>query len=178
VSGAGQSRRAWGWHRLTDHWAERIVTAAAVQPGELVFDLGAGTGALTGPLIRAGAQVIAVELHPGRAGVLRERFPQITVLQADARTLRLPRRPFRVVSSPPYAITADLLQLILTAGTRLTAADLVLQRAAVRRYAAAGAPRVARQARAHRMTIGLTVPRAAFRPPPRVDSAVLVVRRR
>jgi 23S rRNA (adenine-N6)-dimethyltransferase len=82
------------------------------------------------------------------------------------------------VSSPPYAITADLLTVILAAGSRLTAADLVLQRAAVRKYASAGAPKVARQARAHRMTIGLTVPRAAFRPPPRVDSAVLVVRRR
>jgi 23S rRNA (adenine-N6)-dimethyltransferase len=178
VSGAGQSRRAWGWHRLADDWAERIVTSAAVRPGELVFDLGAGTGSLTGPLIRAGAQVIAVELHPGRAAVLRQRFPQITVLQADARALRLPRRPFRVVSCPPYAITADLLTMLLAVGSRLTAADLVLQRAAVRKYASAGAPRIVRQARAHRMAIGLTVPRAAFRPPPHVDSAVLVVRRR
>jgi 23S rRNA (adenine-N6)-dimethyltransferase len=84
--------------------------------------------------------------------------------------LRLPRQPFRVVASPPYGITADLLGLLLGPGSRLVAADLVLQRAAVRKYAA-------RRVRGSRMTEGLVVPRRAFTPPPRVDSAVLVIRR-
>jgi 23S rRNA (adenine-N6)-dimethyltransferase len=106
---------------------------------------------------------------------LRQRFPQITVVQADARSLRLPGRPFRVVASPPYTITADLLDRLLATGTRLVAADLVLQRAVVRKYAD---QRVPRAARAYRMGTGLVVPRHAFRPPPRVDSAILVVRRR
>ena len=39
------------------------------RPGELVLDLGAGEGALTAHLVRAGARVVAVELHP-RAGIL------------------------------------------------------------------------------------------------------------
>lgn len=60
-------RRPWGWHRLDPYWAEQIVATAAIRPGELVVDLGAGTGALTVPLVQAGARVIAVELHPGRA---------------------------------------------------------------------------------------------------------------
>jgi 23S rRNA (adenine-N6)-dimethyltransferase len=178
---SGRSRRAWGWHRLADEWAARVVAAAAVRPGELVLDIGAGTGALTRPLIQAGARVVAVELHPGRAALLRQRFPQITVIQADAVTLHLPGRPFRVVANPPYAITADLLDLLLAAGTRLVAADLVLQRAVVRKYAARPGPGPGlrpRRARAHRMSAGLVLPRHAFRPPPRVDSAVLVVRRR
>jgi 23S rRNA (adenine-N6)-dimethyltransferase len=175
VPASGRSRRAWGWHRLADEWAARVVAAAAVKPGELVLDIGAGTGALTGHLVRAGARVVAVELHPGRAALLRQRFPQITVVQADARNLRLPGRPFRVVANPPYTITADLLDQLLATGTRLVAADLVLQRAVVRKYADR---RVPRASRAHRMSAGLVLPRSAFRPPPRVDSAVLVVRRR
>jgi 23S rRNA (adenine-N6)-dimethyltransferase len=76
-----------------------------------------------------------------------------------------------VVASPPYGITADLLSLLLAQGSRLAAADLVLQRAAVRKYAA-------RRVRGYRITQGAALPRRAFRPPPRVDSAVLVVRRR
>ena len=172
---SGRSRRAWGWHRLVDEWAARIVVAAGVRPGELVLDIGAGTGALTAHLVRAGARVVAVELHPGRAEVLRQRFPQITVVEADAVSLRLPRGPFRVVANPPYGITVEVLDLLLAAGTRLVAADLVLQRAVVRKYAD---QRVLRAARAHRMSTGLVLPRHAFRPPPRVDSAVLVVRRR
>jgi 23S rRNA (adenine-N6)-dimethyltransferase len=206
VSASGQARRAlrssgpdssWGWHRLADDWAERVVAAAGVRPGELVLDIGAGQGALTEPLVRAGARVIAVELHPGRAEALRRRFSTandnstasasgnvstsgngrassvsgVTVVQADAASLRLPRRPFRVVASPPYGITADLLSLLLAPGSRLVAADLVLQRAAVRKYAA-------RRVRGCRVTEGLAVPRRAFTPPPRVDSAVLVIRRR
>jgi 23S rRNA (adenine-N6)-dimethyltransferase len=174
VSGVGPSRRAWGWHRLNDEWAARIVAAAGVRPGELVLDIGAGEGALTAPLIQSGARVIAVELHPGRAARLGQRFPGLTVIHADASTLRLPSRPFRVVASPPYGITARLLALLLAPGTRLTAADLVLQHAVVRKYVSA----TPRPRHTYRMTAGLALPRRAFRPPPQVDSAVLVVRRR
>ena len=178
---SGTSRRAWGWHQLADEWAARIVAEAGVRPGELVLDIGAGEGALTAHLIRAGARVVAVELHPARALRLRRRFAGITVVHADATSLRLPNRPFRVIASPPYGITASLLGLLLAPGTRLVAADLVLQRAVVRRYAGgrglqgSGTPRAAR---AFRVTAGLALPRRAFRPPPQVDSAVLVVRRR
>lgn len=147
------------------------MAAARVRPGELVLDLGAGEGALTAHLLAAGARVVAVELHPRRADVLRERFPGVTVLRADAAAVPLPGRPFRVVASPPYGISAALLRALLAPGSRLVAADLVLQRAVVRKHASGGARRFS-------MAAGLTLPRCAFRPPPRVDSAVLVVRRR
>jgi 23S rRNA (adenine-N6)-dimethyltransferase len=175
---SGPPRRAWGWHRLADDWAARIVAEAGVRPGELVLDIGAGEGALTAHLIRAGARVVAIELHPGRAARLAARFPQATVVRADARDLRLPHRPFRVVASPPYALTAGLLALLLAPGTRLIAADLVLQRAVVRKYADGSAPGTARWARTFHARPGLPIPRHAFRPPPRVDSAVLVLRHR
>jgi 23S rRNA (adenine-N6)-dimethyltransferase len=148
-----------------------VVAAAGVRPGELVLDIGAGEGALTAHLVRAGARVVAVELHPRRAGVLRERFPGITVLHADATSIRLPGRPFRVVANPPYGISSSLLRTLLAPGSRLVAADLVLQRAVVRKYASGPARRFS-------LTAGLTLPRRAFLPPPHVDSAVLVVRRR
>lgn len=171
MSAAGRSRRAWGWHRLADQWAARIVAQARIRPGELVLDLGAGEGALTGHLLAAGARVIAVELHPGRAATTRARFPDATVVHADVITFGLPKRPFRVVANPPYSISASLLRTLLAPGSALTAADLVLQRAVVLKYAA-------RPPRWFSMTAGARLPRHAFAPPPRVDSAVLVVRRR
>jgi 23S rRNA (adenine-N6)-dimethyltransferase len=156
------------------------VDAAGVRPGELVLDVGAGLGALTAPLVRAGAQVVAVELHPQRADRLRRRFADesVTVVRADAADLRLPSRPFRVVSSPPYNISTALLKRLLAPDSRLVSADLVLQRQVANRWARGDAPGANRWFRHYDPSIGLRLPRKAFTPPPRVDSAVLVLRKR
>ncbi|MEX0666650.1 MAG: rRNA adenine N-6-methyltransferase family protein [Acidimicrobiia bacterium] len=126
---SGQRTR-WGWHQLGDRWARRIVAAAIITPGSLVLDVGAGHGALTSWLVDAGARVIAVELHPARARQLRQRFSSTTVkvIQVNAVDLRLPRRPFRVVANPPFAISTALIKRLLSAGSQLQQADLVVPR--------------------------------------------------
>jgi 23S rRNA (adenine-N6)-dimethyltransferase len=172
--------RRWGWHRLTDEWAARIVADADIRRGDLVLDIGAGTGALTEPLVAAGARVVAVELHPRRLAVLRERFGDapVTVVRADATDLRLPRRPFRVVASPPFAVTSAILRRLLAPGSRLVRADLVVQRAAAHRWADGRAPGAGRWGRDYAVGLGRPVPRRAFTPAPAVDCATLVVTRR
>jgi len=181
VSGSGPSRggsrRAWGWHPLRADWARRIVEQSPVRPGDLVLDLGAGDGALTSPLVDVGARVIAVELHPGRAEALRRRFAgdPVQIVSRDLADLYLPARPFRVVSSPPYTLSTALVRQLLS-GDRLLSADLVLQRSAAHRLA--DRPPGARHTRRYLLDVGPPVPRRAFDPPPRVDSAVLRVRRR
>jgi 23S rRNA (adenine-N6)-dimethyltransferase len=169
----------WGWHRLAPAWADRLVADASFAPGDLVLDIGAGTGALTAPLVDAGARVVAFELHPGRAAALRRRFAgaDVTVVQADAGDLRLPRRPFRVVANPPFGVTTAVLARLLAPGSRLVAADLVLQRAAAERWAAGRAPGAGRWSRDYRLAVGPGVPRSAFSPRPAVPCAVLRISR-
>lgn len=170
----------WGWHRLEPSWAARFVSDARIAPGDLVVDVGAGTGAVTAPLVAAGARVIAVELHPRRVAVLRDRFADddVTVVRADAADLRLPRRPFRVVANPPFAVTSQVLKRLLAPGSRLVRADLVVQRAAALRWAAGRAPGAGRWASDYRLDLGRTVPRRAFSPRPPVDCTTLVIARR
>lgn len=169
--------RRWGWHRLAEPWPARIVRAAGVRPGELVLDVGAGDGALTAALVAAGARVIALELHRARLARLRDRFTDapVRVVRADASELLLPRRPFRVLANPPYAISVSVLRGLVSRDSRMYAADLVLPASYVAQMVRG---RVPGGGRGFAFRRGLYVPRTAFRPPPPRDSAVLVVRRR
>ena len=162
----GGSRSRWGWYPLTDRAAARLVADAGVRPGELVVDLGAGTGALTGPLLAAGAEVLAVELHPQRVARLRATYPDATVLAVAIEDLRFPRRPFRVVANPPFASGSALVRRLLE--SRVTEAHLVLPVQVAQRW---------RQRRPDRVAF-TRLPRSAFRPPARVPTAVLHLRRR
>ncbi len=146
---------------------------AGVRPGDLVVDVGAGDGAITGPLVDAGARVVAVELHPGRAQTLRRQFAgsPVRVVQADAADLRLPRRPFRVVANPPFAITTALLRRLLSPRSQLVSAHLVVPlHVAARWTAGRGVGAGGWEFRTARL------PASSLRPHPPSPVAVLAIR--
>jgi 23S rRNA (adenine-N6)-dimethyltransferase len=175
-----ESGTRWGWHQLDSRWARRVVEEAGIAPGDLVLDVGAGTGALTAALVAVGARVIAIELHPQRAAHLAERFDRrdVTVVRADASDLRLPRRPFKVVANPPFGITASLVKRLLSNGSRLLRADLIVPTYAARRWTSPTAPGLARWGVHYSIHLGRPPPRSAFRPPPPSGVALLVIERR
>jgi 23S rRNA (adenine-N6)-dimethyltransferase len=163
-AGAGPARR-WGFHALDARWARRLVADSGIGPRDLVVDLGAGLGALTRPLVETGAQVIAVELHPGRAAALRRDLGRdALVVRCDIESFRFPRRGFRVVANPPHAMTAVTLRRLLLCPS-LERADLVVPRWLARRWAS-GSEAVA---------IGRSVPAEAFSPRAPSGAAVAVI---
>lgn len=94
----------------------------------------------------------------------------VSVRDGDVLTMPLPGRRFRVVANPPYAIGAQLVRRLTSRNSAMVRADLVLPRWMVRRY-------VNNPPRGFTAAAGLHVPASAFRPAPRSDSAVLVLRR-
>jgi 23S rRNA (adenine-N6)-dimethyltransferase len=185
VSGRVRRRAELGQHFLAGGWlAAELVEQAGVGAGDLVVEIGAGTGVLTEALARRAGRVVAVEYDPRLAERARARlagYPNVRVLTADARTVQPPRAPFRVVANLPFGATAAMLRRLLgDPRSRLERADLILQEQAARRYAAVrpGSAETIRWGTVYELRTGRRLGPGCFRPPPRVGAAVLVARRR
>ena len=95
--------------------AKLEVDAAAIEPGQLVVELGAGTGPMTAELVERypGLDLIVLEPNPDLAAVLEERFPGVRIEREYAQALPElvgDRRVDRVVSSLPWAAWSKSLQ--------------------------------------------------------------------
>lgn len=169
-------RTRWGYHQLSDRHASALVTHAGVRAHDLVIDVGAGDGRITRHLVAAGAHVVAVELHPGRAARLRTAFWRdgVQVLELDLDDWLPPRRPFRVVANPPFGRLATLLRRLTAADSRLLQADLVVPDYVAARWSrgAGYRPNAYSAARICRL------PDSAFTPPATQPTAVLRIARR
>jgi 23S rRNA (adenine-N6)-dimethyltransferase len=166
---------------------ERLLGRLDLRRGESVVDVGAGSGALTIPLARAGASVLAIERDRRWVSELQRRLEReglagrVKIRRADLRQVPLPRGPYRVVASPPYALTTRLLRRLLDDPERGPyRADLLVQWEVARKRAALPPTtlRSAAWAPWWHFELGERVPRHAFRPVPAVDSGWLTIIRR
>jgi 23S rRNA (adenine-N6)-dimethyltransferase len=174
-----RSQRGRGRHFLrSSKLAAQLVGAAGIRHGELVLDVGAGTGALTAALARAGARVVPVEIDAELAAGLRRRFDG--VVEADALHVKLPREPFRVVANLPFDGATAILRRLLDPRVPLQTADVVVEWGlAAKRAAVWPSTQLSTYWRAwHDLSLLRRLPRCVFAPPPAVDAAVLRIVRR
>lgn len=178
-------RRALGQHFLRDPAIARaIVDLVAPTANDLVVEIGPGEGALTAELARRAGRLQALEVDPALVSRLRARFPTVEVVEADARgwdygALTAPRGGrVLVVGNLPYSVGKPILTALIAARTAIDAMALMLQREVAERVAAApgsrtyGSLSVLTQLYGD-VRVALRVPPGAFRPPPKVDSAVI-----
>lgn len=181
-------RRALGQHFLRDAGIARaIVDLVAPTPADLVVEIGPGEGALTGELARRGGRVVALEVDRALAERLRGRWASVEVLEADARAWDYaalaapPGGRLLVVGNLPYSVSKPILVALLAARRTLAEMALMLQREVAERIAAVpggkvyGSLSVLTQLYCD-ARIALRVPPGAFRPPPKVESAVVHLR--
>ena len=152
-------RAARGQHFLRSALlAQEIVDRAQVPSAALVFDIGAGFGRLTKPLLATGSRIVAIEIDPKLARSLQRRYPAARVVCDDALRVPLPRRPFRVVANLPFGITTSMIRRLL-ASPFLERADVIVARGFALK---SGLP------------VSRWLPRHAFMPAPSTDCAVVV----
>jgi 16S rRNA (adenine1518-N6/adenine1519-N6)-dimethyltransferase len=160
----------------------RIVEAIAPRAGDVLVEIGPGQGALTAPLIERAGRLEAIELDRDLAAALAARFPpyQLTVHCADALDYDYGRfsAGMRIVGNLPYNISTPLLFHLARYAERVRDMHFMLQLEVVERMVAApataeyGRLSVALQARFAMQKL-FTVSKGAFRPPPKVESAVV-----
>ena len=181
-------RKRFGQHFLTDAGVlQAMVDLLDPQPGQPLVEIGPGLGALTWPLLERCAALTVIELDRDLAARLRARGAALTVIEADvlrvdfAALARQAGAPLRLVGNLPYNISTPILFHLLDAAAHIRDQHFMLQKEVAQRMAAApggkdyGRLSVMLQWRYDIATV-LDVPPEAFEPPPRVDSAVVLMR--
>jgi 16S rRNA (adenine1518-N6/adenine1519-N6)-dimethyltransferase len=176
--------KRFGQHFLVDQAALRDI-AAAVQPraGETIVEIGPGRGALTDLLAETGNDVIAIEIDRALASQLRERYSgnaRVRIIEADFLDTGLSEivnRDFAVVGNVPYYITTPIIFRVLEPPLPRCAVFLVQREVAERIIASAGSSSYGALSVNVQAIAGTEIVRyvgaGSFRPPPKVESAVI-----
>jgi 16S rRNA (adenine1518-N6/adenine1519-N6)-dimethyltransferase len=194
--------KKYGQHFLSDpRILQGIVDALGPTQADTVVEIGAGRGSLTDILVERSGRVIAIEIDRALASSLRERYANranVEIVEADVLETNLqqvlgraePHSPrpgkehdatpvsdFLLIGNVPYYITTPILFKALEPPMARRSVFLVQREVAERIVARAGdeaygalTVNVAVVARAEQV---LSVPRSAFKPPPKVDSVVV-----
>ena len=179
-------KKHFGQHFLHDAGILRqIVQAIGPQPGDRVVEIGPGDGALTLPLLRALGRLTVIELDRDLIPRLRaaaEGVGELEIINADVLGVDLRAIaagvPLRVVGNLPYNISSPILFHCIDHLDAIGDMHFMLQKEVVDRMAAAPGSKVYGRLSvmlqlACRVEPLIGVPPAAFRPPPKVDSAVV-----
>ena len=164
---------------------EAIIQAAQLEPDDLVFEIGPGPGSLTKRLAEKVQHLIAIELDNALYGKLTVKlagYDNVELVCADALEYQYENLPaFKVVANIPYYITTPIIFRLLDARKNLKSMTLTIQKEVAERIAAKpggkdyGVLSIMVQYYAD-SSLQFIIPKEAFRPSPKVDSAVVHMR--
>ncbi len=182
-------RKQFGQHFLiAEDVIDQILALVSPSAGETIIEIGPGEGALTDRLAESGARIVAVEIDTDLVSRLQARYednPLVKIVSADVLKVDLGaltdrKKPVKLVGNLPYNISTPLLLKLVDADLLWHSLTVMVQAEVGERLAASprsksyGRLSVMAQLRSeifHRFE----VKPSAFRPPPKVQSAVLQI---
>jgi 16S rRNA (adenine1518-N6/adenine1519-N6)-dimethyltransferase len=190
-----KARKRFAQHFLESAWVNKLVVAVAATPDDSILEIGPGKGAITRPLAAQAKRLLAIEIDRDLAADLEAAaLPNVTVVTNDVLQVDLapiisdwlgepagPSNPIRIVGNLPYNISSPILFGLLDLAARthgVRDAMLMLQKEVADRLVAKvgtgeyGVLTVLTAVNAD-VTRVLSLPPGAFRPPPKVHSAVV-----
>ncbi len=185
-------RRAFGQNFVVDaNTVRKIARLADVRAGDFVLEIGAGLGSLTLALAETGAQIVAVEIDNGLVEVLRENtasLPNVEIIHGDAmqldwQPLLSKSKHWHVVANLPYNLATPIVADILDGLSQVDHLLVMVQSEVADRLVAQvgsdayGAVSVKINYWAKSKIVG-AVSASVFFPQPRVESALVDIRRR
>lgn len=186
------ARKSLGQHWLVDEAALKyIATAGDIEPEDTVLEIGPGQGALTKLLVKKAKKVVAVELDEKLAfalsnfvrGRTSHREGELEVVQGDILKFDLGKLPrnYKVVANIPYYLTGKLLRLFATNKNRPSVLVLLVQKEVAERITAIPGAMSLLSVSVQlyfEASSGKVVPAGSFKPSPKVDSQVVILKRR
>lgn len=177
------ARKRFGQHFLHDQSViDKIIAAVDPRPDDAMVEIGPGLGALTGPLLARLNHLHVIEIDRDIVARLREHGPteKLTIHEGDALKFDFAAvgQNLRIVGNLPYNISTPLLFHLARYSTGVRDLTLMLQREVVERMCAApggkdyGRLSVMLQAKFACERLFIVKP-GAFRPAPKVDSAIV-----
>ena len=172
-----------------DALLQALVELSGVTDEDDVLEIGPGSGSMTKYLCEAAHHVLSVELDDRLIPLLQgflSGYDNFTLVHGDAMTVNLPeitaelRKPLHVVANIPYYITTPLINLFFASGIPLSRLSLMVQKEVADKILAAPGDdawcmlsvRCQYYAEPY---LAMDVPAACFTPPPKVDSAFVVL---
>ena len=188
-----RARKRFAQHFLEPPWVRKVVDAIQPEPADVFLEIGPGRGALTFALAERATAVVAVEIDRTLAAQLRQSAPSnVTVVESDILRIDLTAilrdhaagRPVRAAGNLPYNISSPILFRLIRlfrAGVGIADATVMLQLEVAERLAAQPGSRdygvltILASLWAD-IDLVLALPPGAFRPAPKVRSAVVRLR--
>ncbi len=179
-------------HTKSQHFLRRpdlvreLLRRSTIQPNETVIDIGAGSGVITSVLAQTVKRVIAIEVEPKTADILRQnmkKYENVEVYQGDFLSMSLPQGEYSIFANIPFHLSSPIVHRLIETDQSPRATYLIVQKQFGRKLVATDTTHFTSQlgmilGARYEVKVRKKLERTDFWPHPAVDTVFIEILRR